>query len=71
LIGEDEAVTLRTLKAYRDVLYTLIQQHNGKALDSQADHLLAEFVSVVDTVQFAVAVSSKKLIRNSWLNNRK
>jgi len=33
------------------VLTTLIQQHNGKVLDSPGDNLLAEFVSVVDAVQ--------------------
>ncbi len=35
---------------------TLIQQHNGKVLDSSGDNLLAEFANVVDSVQCAVAV---------------
>ena len=30
LMGEDEEATVRTLTAYREVLTTLIQQHNGK-----------------------------------------
>jgi adenylate cyclase len=34
LMGEDEEATVRTLTAYREVLSTLIQQHNGKVLDS-------------------------------------
>jgi adenylate cyclase len=50
LMGDDEEATVRTLKAYREVLTTLIQQHNGKVLDSPGDNLLAEFVSVVDGV---------------------
>ena len=29
LMGEDEEATLRTLTAYREVLTTLIQQHNN------------------------------------------
>jgi len=34
LMGEDEEATVRTLTAYREVITTLIQQHNGKVLDS-------------------------------------
>jgi adenylate cyclase len=43
---------------------TLIYQHNGKVLDSQGDNLLAEFVSVVDAVQCAVAVQKEFQARN-------
>jgi adenylate cyclase len=56
LMEEDEEATVRTLTAYREVMTTLIQQHNGKVLDSPGDNLLAEFASVVDAVQCAVAV---------------
>jgi adenylate cyclase len=34
LMGEDEEGTVQTLKAYREVLSTLIHQHNGQVLDS-------------------------------------
>ncbi len=34
LMGEDEEATVRTITAYREVMTTLIQQHNGKVLDS-------------------------------------
>ena len=37
LMGEDDEATVRTLTAYREVLTTLIQQHNGKVLDSIGD----------------------------------
>jgi TolB-like protein/class 3 adenylate cyclase/Tfp pilus assembly protein PilF len=67
LMGDDEESTVRTLKSYREVLYTLIQQHNGKVLDSQGDNLLAEFVSVVDAVQCAVAVQKEIKARNDEL----
>ena len=50
LMSEDEGATVRTLTAYREVLSTLIHQHNGKVLDSPGDNLLAEFASVVDAV---------------------
>jgi adenylate cyclase len=49
------------------VLSTLIQQHNGKVLDSPGDNLLAEFVSVVDAVQCAVAVQKEIKARNDQL----
>ena len=67
LMGDDEEATVRTLTAYREVLTTLIQQHNGKVLDSPGDNLLAEFVSVVDAVQCAVAVQNEFQTRNAEL----
>jgi adenylate cyclase len=67
LMGDDEEATVRTLTSYREVLSTLIQQHNGKVLDSPGDNLLAEFVSVVDAVQCGVAVQKEISARNSGL----
>jgi adenylate cyclase len=72
LMGEDEEATVRTLTAYREVMTTLIQQHNGNILDSTGDNLLAEFVSVVDAVQCAVAVQKEINARNTEIpENRK
>ena len=51
LMEDDEAATVRTLTSYREVISTLIKQHNGIIVDSPGDNLLAEFVSVVDAVQ--------------------
>ena len=64
LMGEDEKATVRTITTYREVLTTLIQQHNGKILDSPGNNLLAEFVSVVDAVQCSVAVQKEIKARN-------
>jgi adenylate cyclase len=64
LMGDDEEATVRMLTAYREVVATLIQQHNGNVLDSTGDNLLAEFVSVVDAVQCAVAVQKEIKARN-------
>ena len=72
LMSEDEEATVRTLTAYREILTTLIQQHNGKVLDSPGDNLLAEFASVVDAVQCAVAVQKEIKARNdTLLENRR
>jgi len=67
LMGEDEEATVRTLTAYREVLKSLIQQHNGRVIDSPGDNLLAEFASVVDAVQCAVAVQKEIEARNNQI----
>lgn len=67
LMGDDEAATVKTLKSYRNVISTLIKQHNGVVIDSPGDNLLAEFVSVVDAVQCAVAVQKELKTRNDEL----
>ncbi len=72
LMGDDEEATVRTLTTYREVMTTLIQQHNGRVIDSPGDNLLAEFVSVVDAVQCAVSVQKEINARNTELpENRK
>jgi adenylate cyclase len=64
LMGEDEEATVRIITAYRKVLTGLIQQHNGTVLDSPGDNLLAEFVSVVDAAECAVAIQKEIKARN-------
>ena len=72
LMGDDEAATVRAITEYRNVISTLIKQHNGTVIDSPGDNLLAEFVSVVDAVQCAIAVQKKLKARNDELpENRK
>ena len=65
--GEDAEGTVRTLTACREVLGTLIQQHNGNVLDSPGDNLLAEFASAVDAVQCAVVFQKEIKTRNDKL----
>jgi adenylate cyclase len=67
LMGDDEEATVRTLTSYRKAMTALIQQHNGRVIDSPGDNLLAEFVSVVDAVQGAVAVQKELNSRNDQL----
>ena len=43
LMGEDEAATVRTLTAYREVMGSLIREHGGRVVDTPGDNLLAEF----------------------------
>jgi class 3 adenylate cyclase len=72
LMRDDEAATVRTLNSYRQVMTTLILQHYGRVVDSPGDNLLAEFNSVVDAVQSAVAIQKELKVRNAELpDNRR
>ena len=72
LMGENESATVKTLEAYKQVMFSLIKQHRGRVIDSPGDNMLAEFVSVVDAVQCGVAVQNELKARNSDLpENRK
>jgi adenylate cyclase len=67
LMGEDESSTVKTLETYKRVFTDLILQHRGRPVDSTGDNLLAEFVSVVDAVQCALAVQKEIQSRNAEL----
>jgi adenylate cyclase len=67
LMGDNEAETVRTLEAYKQVMFSLIKQHRGRVVDSPGDNLLAEFGSVVDAVQCGVAVQNELKARNADL----
>jgi adenylate cyclase len=56
LMGEDELSTVETLKRYREIISTLVQQFSGRVVDSPGDNILAEFSSVVDAVECAVKI---------------
>jgi class 3 adenylate cyclase len=45
LMGEDEMATVKTLKDYKGVIFTLIKQHRGRVVESPGDNLLADFPS--------------------------
>ncbi|MDF1553686.1 MAG: tetratricopeptide repeat protein [Deferrisomatales bacterium] len=67
LMGDDEAATVQTIKTYRRVLADSIQKHHGRVVDSPGDNLLAEFSSVVDAVQSALAIQQEIQVRNDGL----
>jgi len=67
LMAEDETATVKTIASYREIMATLIKQHRGRVVDSPGDNLLAEFSSVVDAVQCAVAVQNELETRNAEL----
>ena len=67
LMGEDEAATVHTLKTYKEVMASHIQQYRGRVVDSPGDNLLAEFISVVDALECAVKIQNELKIKNSEL----
>jgi adenylate cyclase len=67
LMGADEEGTLHTLTTYREVMATLIQQHNGRVVNAPGDALLAEFESVVDAVKSAAEIQRELSKRNADL----
>src|SRR5215510_4936036 len=67
LMGEDDAATVRTLTAHRALMTSLIQAQHGRVVDSPGDNLLAEFASVVDAVQCAVAIQHELKAKNAEL----
>jgi class 3 adenylate cyclase len=67
LMRHDELATVQTLTAYQEVISTLIKQHHGRVVDSPGDNVLAEFASVVDAVQSAVAIQRELKLRNAQL----
>ena len=67
LMGDDEAATVRAITEYREVLAAGVAARAGRVVDAPGDNLLAEFASVVDAVECAVAVQRELAARNAPL----
>ena len=67
LMDDDEEATVRTLTSYRSTITDLVQQYRGRVVDSPGDNLLAEFASVVDSVNCAVEIQRELAERNTEL----
>ncbi len=67
LMGENEEVTILTLMTYLAVMTTLIEEYRGRVVDTPGDNLLAEFGSVVDAMECAVAIQDELSERNAML----
>src|SRR5262245_49106402 len=65
LMGADEARTVRDLKAHQGVLLPLIRQYGGRVIDTAGDGILAEFGSVVNAADCAVALQQVMAKRNA------
>ena len=56
LMAANEAATVETLKAYRDIIARLVARHGGRVVNAPGDSLLAEFPSAVEAVQAAIEI---------------
>lgn len=67
LMGEDEEAAVRTLKAYRKLITTLVQKQHGSLVDSPGDNILVDFTSMVEAVRCAVEIQEELNARNAEL----
>jgi adenylate cyclase len=58
LMGQNEVATLATLTAHRRIIDSLIEQRRGRFVNSAGDSVLAEFASVVNAVECAIAIQT-------------
>ncbi len=65
LMGADEADTVRSLKEHQAVVLPMIKGHGGRIIDTAGDGILAEFGSVVNAVECAVAIQRTMAQRNA------
>jgi TolB-like protein/class 3 adenylate cyclase len=67
LMDDDEEATVRTLTAYRTAIADLVQKFRGRIVDTPGDNILAEFTSVVDSVNCAAEIQRDIAERNAEL----
>src|SRR5262245_23846580 len=65
LMGADEARTVQDLKGHQAVVLPMIGQFGGRIIDTAGDGILAEFSSVVNAVECAVAIQRITAQRNA------
>jgi adenylate cyclase len=65
LMGSDEARTVSDLKSHQAVVLPMVGEFGGRVIDTAGDGMLAEFPSVLNAVECAVAVQRKMVERNA------
>jgi class 3 adenylate cyclase/pimeloyl-ACP methyl ester carboxylesterase len=64
LMGEDEAATVRDLKAHQAAVLPLVGRYGGRIIDTAGDGILAEFPSVINATECAVEIQTVMATRN-------
>nr|WP_319382444.1 adenylate/guanylate cyclase domain-containing protein [uncultured Roseibium sp.] len=67
LMERDEDGTLDRLRAYREVMSSLTERHNGRIVNTWGDAVIIEFASVIEAVQCAVDIQNELSLRNAEL----
>jgi adenylate cyclase len=65
LMGADEARTVQDLKGHQAIVLPMIGQFGGRIIDTAGDGILAEFNSVANAVECAVAIQDTMRARNA------
>ena len=65
LMGADEARTVTDLKGHQAVILPMVGKFGGRIIDTAGDGILAEFASIVNAVECAVAIQKKMTERNA------
>ena len=65
LMGADEARTVSDLKGHQAVVLPMVGDFGGRIIDTAGDGILAEFSSVVNAVECAVAIQRAMADRNT------
>ena len=68
LTGRDEEGTLATLRAHRQIIDRLIEQHEGRVFGSAGDSVIAEFASPVEAVRCATEIQLEVDKQNAELS---
>jgi TolB-like protein/class 3 adenylate cyclase len=71
LMHEDEAATVRDLKAHQSSVLPLIARHGGRIIDTAGDGILAEFPSVVGATECAIELQTVMAARNQTIPERR
>jgi TolB-like protein/class 3 adenylate cyclase len=71
LMHEDEAATVRDLKAHQGAILPLIGRHGGRLIDTAGDGILAEFPSVTGATECAVEIQTVMAERNGSVAERR
>jgi class 3 adenylate cyclase/uncharacterized RDD family membrane protein YckC len=64
MMGADEHGTLRRLKECRELMQAFIERHHGRVISWSGDAVLADFSSVVESVQCAVEIQRELKAQN-------
>jgi adenylate cyclase len=65
LMGSDEARTVSDLKGHQAVVLPMVGDFGGRVIDTAGDGILAEFPSVLNAVECAVAIQRRMIERNT------
>ena len=65
LMGADEDATVRDLKEHQSIILPMIAAHGGRVIDTAGDGILAEFASVLNSVNCALAIQDVMTLRNA------